>query len=673
MLARWFNDRTILERIFLVNLIVIVFMSGLGGATLYHFNQAIVIGQQIEDHPLDVSTAVLDIENRVTRLSENLQKAIETRSTEALEQYRQYMRAQDPVVQARLLLVERRYLGKSQTTRNAILSYLNWMQMNDRILDAIENHKGRQSIERLSRKSWEAKHVLDESINKINAFAVNKARTFIAGLHKQRRAATRWTIFIIVMAASLAAVLSYLVGHTIARPVRALQRVMRELAKGNLDVELPVLHSNRFEAGAIAHAAAQMRTNAKEKNALVRRTEEARKKADAANQAKSQFLAMMNHELRTPMNAILGATQVIDSMELSSQVREHVDTLMAGGETLMAILNDVLDLSKIEAGKLTAELTDFDFPGLMEQARRMWVPRAEDKGLNLAVQIGKDVPRWINSDQTRLRQIIFNLLSNAIKFTEQGSVRVKVDCMGRSGDMVQLRIVVRDTGIGIAADKIEKLFKPFEQADGSITRRFGGTGLGLCISQKLAVLLGGTLKVSSVEGRGSAFTLQIPARIAAAPEQDKALPGSSGPCTRALRILVAEDNDLNVKVLRALLKALPYELVRAENGQIALELLDSSVFDLVLMDIQMPVLDGCSAVRKLRAGDGPNRSVPVIAMTANAMVQDRERYLQAGMDDYISKPIDARMLYVAIARAASQGRHKATARQKDASARKNTA
>ncbi len=661
MILRWFNGRTILERIFLVNLIVVAFMSGLGGATLYHFNKAIIIGQQIEDHPLDVSTAVLDIEDRISRLSEYLQAAMETRSAKAISQYRAYQARHDRLVQANLLLIEERYLGKASTTRNATFAYLNWIRLNERILEALEQNKDEAVLDDLSRKSWNAKHVLDDAINRINSFAVNKARVFIAGLQKQRRAATRWTVTIILLAASLAAFLSFLVGQTIARPVRALQRVMRELARGNLDVELPQMQSERFEAGAIAHAAAQMRANAIEKNALIKRTEQAREKADAANRAKSEFLAMMSHELRTPMNAILGAAQVLDTMDLPGDAREQVDTLSAGGETLMAILNDVLDLSKIEAGKLTAEFIDFDLRALLEQTRQMWATRASDKALTLDLHIDESVPQWIRSDQTRLRQILFNLLSNAIKFTETGGITIQAEATEQADDMADVRITVSDTGIGIAADKLERLFKPFEQADGSITRRYGGTGLGLCISQKLAGLLGGALTVSSVPGEGTSFTLQITAKRARAPQQQQTCcPAAKGPCTQSLRILVAEDNDLNVKVLSALLKPLPYELVRAPDGQAALDLLASSHFDLVLMDIQMPVLDGCSAVRKLRASDGPNRDVPVIAMTANAMVQDRERYLEAGMDDYVSKPIDARLLYSAIARAASL-RHRGAA------------
>jgi CheY-like chemotaxis protein/nitrogen-specific signal transduction histidine kinase len=399
-----------------------------------------------------------------------------------------------------------------------------------------------------------------------------------------------------------------------------------------------------------------MKANAKEKNRLIEHAEHARAKAEKANQAKSRFLAMMSHELRTPMNAILGSAQILDAMTLDNEVREHVDTLSTGGETLMAILNDVLDLSKIESGKLEVECTDFDFVKLLNQAKSLWAPRASDKALGLNFHIDNTAPEWIHSDTTRIRQILFNLLSNAIKFTESGAIDVYVKRTGINDGKARLRIAVKDTGIGISPDQREHLFNPFEQADGSITRRFGGTGLGLSISRQLATLLGGKLTVESTPGEGSTFIFDFEATPCAVPKAKQEPRADKGAKQRPLCVLVAEDNDMNLKVLRALLKPFPYDLVHAENGAVAVNLAQARAFDLVLMDIQMPQLDGIGATREIRAQEGPNQNIPIIAMTANAMAGDKENYMQAGMTGYVPKPIDARQLYTTIARAAAQGR-----------------
>ncbi|VAV92514.1 hypothetical protein MNBD_ALPHA06-2306 [hydrothermal vent metagenome] len=512
------------------------------------------------------------------------------------------------------------------------------------------------SIENNSQNSWQSRDLMSDYLTKINFSTYSKTDDFIKGLQGERRGATSWTIFFILAAAALAIGLSVLIGRTVATPIRLLQGVMRKLADGDLDVELPNVLSDRFEAGAIAKAAAEMKANAEEKNALLVRADQARIRAEKANQAKSQFLAMMSHELRTPMNAILGSAQVLDAMELDAEIRESVDTLTTGGETLMAILNDVLDLSKIESGKLSVECADFDLNELLEQTKALWLPRANDKDLMLNFEIEGTAPQWIHSDTTRIRQILFNLLSNAIKFTKHGQIDVKLRQTGTIDGKAQLEISVTDSGIGVDAEQIERLFNPFEQEDSTITRRFGGTGLGLSISRQLASLLDGSLEAISKKGQGSTFTLQFCAAICDAPAEKPADKTKKTTNKQQLSILVAEDNAINIKVLRALLKPFPYELVHAENGAIALDFLEHRRFDLVLMDIQMPVLDGIGATQKLRASDGPNKDIPIIAMTANAMQGDRESYFEVGMSGYVPKPIDARQLYAAIAAAAALGR-----------------
>jgi signal transduction histidine kinase/CheY-like chemotaxis protein len=655
MLLQWLNDRTILERILIVNIAIIALMSALGLVTLNRFNQVIRIGQNIEEHPLVVNNAVLDIETSISELNGYLKTALESRTPKAIDAYQQKMEALAPSIQDNFWLINDRFLGDLSMVYGASTNYLSWKSHNRKMMDALLNNTSPSVIADHSRESWLSRDLMADYLIEINTFAQTRAKAFIEGLQRQRKSAMTWTILFILFAAGLAFLLSILVGRTVAGPIRTLEKVMRALAQGNLNVNLPKISSHRFEAGAIAKAAAEMKVNALEKNALVERAEQARIKAENANQAKSRFLAMMSHELRTPMNAILGSAQVLDAMKLDQDVREHVDSLTIGGETLMAILNDVLDLSKIESGKLSAEFIDFNIHKLLHQAKALWTPRAEDKALKLSFHIAKNVPQWIHSDSTRLRQIVFNLISNAIKFTKTGSVEVSLIQTGTEAGKAELELSVKDTGIGIAATSLEKLFTPFAQADDSITRRFGGTGLGLSIARQLATLLEGELNVASEAGKGSIFTLRFLAKLCDKPVEKRPSKTGGTVSPRQLRILVAEDNAMNVKVLKALLKPFPYNLVHAENGKVALALLHKQAFDLVLMDIQMPEMDGMAATQALRKRNGLNQNIPVIAMTANAMQGDRESYIAAGMDGYVPKPIDARQLFSTIARAAAQG------------------
>jgi PAS domain S-box-containing protein len=383
---------------------------------------------------------------------------------------------------------------------------------------------------------------------------------------------------------------------------------------------------------------------------------QAKEEAESANRAKSAFLATMSHEIRTPLNGVLGMAQAIAADDdITAVQRERLEVIRQSGQSLLAILNDVLDLSKVEAGKLALEHGRFEVGALAQSAQATFSAIAEAKGLTFDLTIDRAAQGVYEGDQVRVRQILWNLVSNALKFTERGGVSVRV-----RREKGELAISVLDSGIGLTHSELAGLFRKFEQADASTTRRFGGTGLGLAICRELAGLMGGRISVTSAPGMGSAFTVTLPlkkvARAAAKPMRTRRQPAKSAkpaPAGRPLRILAAEDNPMNQLVLKTLLAQAGIEPEIVANGQEAVDAWAREPWDLILMDVQMPLMDGLAATRLIREREqleGRTRT-PIVALTANAMSHQVAEYRAGGMDAFVAKPIEAGRLYEALQRA----------------------
>ncbi len=380
---------------------------------------------------------------------------------------------------------------------------------------------------------------------------------------------------------------------------------------------------------------------------MANRLSDAYEAADAGNRAKSQFMATMGHEIRTPLNAILGMAELLELRDLPSDVNENVATIRTSGEALLEVLNEILDYSKIEHGSLELESRAVDVEQLVHSVASMMSGRASERGDRIVVEMPDDLQwPWIETDPTRLRQVLLNLTSNAIKFTDRGLVTIRVhERSGANGAMV-LRMEVQDTGIGIDDVGQQKLFKPFSQVDASISRRYGGTGLGLTICKEIVERLGGAMGVESELGAGSIFWFEIPVKVAKETTivdemwQDKDLL-----LLQPLSILVAEDNRVNQQVALRFLEQLGQTADLANNGLEAVQMADQSQYDLILMDMQMPEMDGITATHEIRGGGGMNCETPIVAMTANASEEDRQMCLDAGMNGFESKPISIARLH----------------------------
>ncbi|MEQ1784804.1 MAG: ATP-binding protein, partial [Hyphomonadaceae bacterium] len=378
---------------------------------------------------------------------------------------------------------------------------------------------------------------------------------------------------------------------------------------------------------------------------LVRKQRE----AEESSLAKSQFVARMSHEIRTPMSGVIGMLEVLLRAEGDESRRAHAATALKSARDLMSVLDDVIDVSQLESRHLSIDKAPFRISTVVDDVVTLFGTLARAKSLELTAELADSTPEWVMGDPRRVRQVLTNLVGNAVKFTDAGKIKVAVSY---DADQQVARFTVRDTGAGISEGVVDKIFDQFFQADSSMTRRHGGSGLGLAISKQLVGMMGGVIQVDSKLGEGSAFhfTIAAPVALPPSPERVELLAAPN----KSLRVLVAEDSPAMQQILRALLEADGHQLAVVSDGRDAVAMAASQTFDVILMDVMMPMMDGPTAAQRIRELGGRAGGVPIIALTANALVGDRDRYLAAGMTDYLSKPIDVAALFAALGRVATK-------------------
>ncbi|MBG5590019.1 response regulator [Pseudomonas aeruginosa] len=444
--------------------------------------------------------------------------------------------------------------------------------------------------------------------------------------------------------AAFALILTFLVARRLAQrlsaPISTMGQAVEAIQSGDYKTSLPILDDGEIGdlARHINNLASGLDRASREQEQAISQLISAREEAEQANRAKSDFLAMMSHELRTPMNGVLGMLQLLETTEQTREQAEYTALATESTEHLLKVINDILDFSRIERGALELECIPFNLLELVQGSALVFQHSAQQRGLALELQIQAGLENIeVCGDPTRIRQILVNLLGNALKFTEEGAIHLSLEWQALDHDVLWLTCAVHDSGIGISPERLEHMFDAFQQADSSISRRYGGTGLGLAIARTLAERMGGTLQAESKEGSGSTFTLEIPLPFQQSPAHRQLAAGDAAPVAAGQEILLVEDNPVNQTVIEAMLRSLGYRVTLVADGIQAVRSAERQRYDAILMDCRLPVLDGYSATREIRAQEN-GRQVPIIALTANALQGDRENCLQAGMNDYLAKP-----------------------------------
>ncbi|KRU69832.1 histidine kinase [Pseudomonas aeruginosa] len=444
--------------------------------------------------------------------------------------------------------------------------------------------------------------------------------------------------------AAFALILTFLVARRLAQrlsaPISTMGQAVEAIQGGDYKTSLPILDDGEIGdlARHINNLASGLDRASREQEQAISQLISAREEAEQANRAKSDFLAMMSHELRTPMNGVLGMLQLLETTEQTREQAEYTALATESTEHLLKVINDILDFSRIERGALELECIPFNLLELVQGSALVFQHSAQQRGLALELQIQAGLENIeVCGDPTRIRQILVNLLGNALKFTEEGAIHLSLEWQALDHDVLWLTCAVHDSGIGISPERLEHMFDAFQQADSSISRRYGGTGLGLAIARTLAERMGGTLQAESKEGSGSTFTLEIPLPFQQSPAHRQQAAGDAAPVAAGQEILLVEDNPVNQTVIEAMLRSLGYRVTLVADGIQAVRSAERQRYDAILMDCRLPVLDGYSATREIRAQEN-GRQVPIIALTANALQGDRENCLQAGMNDYLAKP-----------------------------------
>jgi signal transduction histidine kinase/CheY-like chemotaxis protein len=460
------------------------------------------------------------------------------------------------------------------------------------------------------------------------------------------REQTRLLIVVACLSASVIIAVFLLIGHLWSREQKRAEERLA-LGKQQLDAALATELANRLAEQ--LQAQKKLENQKAELIATTGALSEARDAAEAASRAKSDFLAMMSHEIRTPMAGMMGMIDLLSGTSLNEEQQDLARVAQESAQNLLAVLNNILDFSKLEAGQVNPESIDFSIKHSIKSVISLLGPRAVGHGLRLNAILAPDLPIWLRGDPSRIGQVLLNLVGNAIKFTEHGSVQISVSHRVLQDSAFELCFDVVDTGCGIPANMLSTLFSPFTQTDGSVSRKYGSTGLGLAICKQLCLTMGGDIGVESASGHGSRFWFTVRCKLGRPPEVTAPLlQPALAPDAADIDILIVEDNPIIRSLVSKLLARRGYEADLVNNGKEALEAIQAKRYGLVLMDMQMPEMDGLSATRAIRNLRGPERNVPIVALTANALVGQREACLAAGMNSFLAKPIKPEALYDAI-------------------------